>query len=306
MFNNPKEIEAAFGVETETAYLDFKRGAALLDVRKAGKSEFIKDVTGLSNAGGGFLVYGVSTRSENGATVASGFDLVPSGAVTEDQLTQIIHANTAPPLTGFDIHTVAVNQGLVIVIEVAEGDTATQNRLDHRFYQRVAATTGVMEGYAVRDVMNRRRVPRLEATVRAVRNVAICRIHAGLRNVGSVSAEHWRFVLEIPLPWSLVQSTTWSSTLRVQRANCIHDGLEYTRWELSSERMPPTTTSRLLPEEQIEFTFGASFPDTMIDVASRDASREIAVRPPVRWVLYVDNAAPIRGAIPFEEWFGPT
>ena len=304
MFATLDEIEALIDQEGESVSLEFKAGQALVGLSKdpVKRSEFVKDVSAFANAGGGTILYGLGEKKVDGISIAAKIFPVPAGAVTSDQLTQIIHANTDPPMRGFRIRSINVDGGQVFVVEIDEGHTATQNRLDYRFYQRVEATTAMMSGYAVRDVMNRRRVPRLEADVQ-VREAGIGPAHhnyallAVLRNVGTVTAAHWRFIIEVPAPLLVTKDHT---NLRASLPAASIEGHSYTRWEYSSERGPATRSMRLLPGEDIDFNRG--FASFVIEVGSDQGRRLQASRLPLRWIVHVDNADPVRGVLAYDAW----
>ena len=310
MFKTKEEIEALLGIEAESASLEFKAGPALVGLGqdREKRREFIKDVTAFANAGGGTILYGVGQQDVNGIGIgiASAIVPVPAGEVTPDRLAQIVHANTDPPLRGFRARPVTVEGGQIIVVEVEEGDTATQNRLDFLFYQRVEATTSRMSGYAVRDVMNRRRVPRLDAAV-VVRDAGSgetrhnYRLEPRLRNVGTVTAAHWRFIIEVPPPLH-ISPDTGGVMLRVPLAGVSLEGQDFSRWEYSSERGPATRSMRLLPGEEINIVRNQGFPDFVVQIDAAEGRRLVTSRPLLRWVVHVDNAEPMRGALAYDVW----
>ncbi|MDN7745915.1 ATP-binding protein [Burkholderia multivorans] len=145
MFETLDQIEALLGTE-EGISMEFKSGLTLNDLNNGTRSELVKDVTALANAAGGTIIYGIAEqRTADGRSVADRLDPVVNQRITEDQLTMIIVSNTDPPLRGLNIRTVLVApNSRVIVIDVEQADTAHQNRLDRRYYQRVGAISEPM------------------------------------------------------------------------------------------------------------------------------------------------------------------
>jgi hypothetical protein len=308
MFEQLQDIEALLGNAVESVSLEFKSGLFFNGfTRDPGKrSELIKDVTGLANAGGGAIIYGIRERREGADSIAEAFEPVPAGAVTRDQLTQLIHGNTDPPLAGFRVTPFDVEGGQIIVVEVDEGYTATQNKLDYLFYQRVEATNVRMGGYAIRDVMNRRTTPIIEAGLQIrSQGIGVHRhnylVIPRLRNTGAVTAAHWRLFVEIPSGVN-VQLDMQAPMLVIGRDAVHFDGRPYERYEYSSERNPPLTSLRLLPGEEMLLSQNRGFPGLLLEVNEAVARQALRGAPPLRWTLHVDNTLPARGEVSYEDW----
>ncbi len=308
MFERIEDVQDLLGQAVETVSLEFKSGRFFNGFSRdpAKKTELIKDVTAFANAGGGVLIYGISERREGTESVADAFEPVPAGSVSRDQLTQLIHGNTDPPLTGFKINAFDVDGGQVMVIEVNEGHTATQNKLDYLFYQRVEATNVRMGGYAIRDVMNRRTAPILEAFLD---------VHSGgmgqhrhnyvvsprVKNVGAVTAAHWRLFVEIPAGLNVTIEAQMPQLVIPRQAINI-DGEDYNRYEYSSERGPALTSMRLLPGEEMSFVQNRGFSVLVVEVNDAIARHALRNEPPLRWTLHVDNSRPLTGVVLYRDW----
>lgn len=74
----------------ESLYLDFKRGEALERQNNKVRRELIKDVTGLANADGGRLIYGIAEDKVDGIPVAHSLRPVVDAGVDKEWISSII------------------------------------------------------------------------------------------------------------------------------------------------------------------------------------------------------------------------
>ncbi|WP_167309964.1 AlbA family DNA-binding domain-containing protein [Ralstonia mannitolilytica] len=306
MYETLAEIEALFGQAEESVSLDFKAGRSFDDMNAA-RGELVKDVTAFANAGGGTIIYGVGERQDGGRSVADDFAPVTNDRVTADQLTTIITSNTDPVFSGFSIQILALDSGgRIFVINVEQGDTAYQNRVDRRFYQRVAAVSEPMYNFAIRDVMNRRSAPRVNVAIgierlQQAQDVHRYRVVPTLLNEGLLTAHHWCLHVDIPhAVGSLGQQARHIvyGPMAVRR-----EGHEYHRFEYSSERSPGGETGlRILPGQTQLLSNQVGFP--ALDLQVNDAVWQQLERfePSLHWTLYVDDAARKEGALPYQVW----
>ncbi|MBB5411710.1 hypothetical protein HDG34_005671 [Paraburkholderia sp. HC6.4b] len=307
MYDSIEQIRALFGVAEESVSLEFKSGRAFDEMNDRVRGTFVKEVTAFANAGGGTIIYGISEQRQGARNVAEDFEPVTNPDVTKDQLTVILTSNTDPVFSGFQIDIFPVEpRGRVFVIHVEQGDTAYQSRHDKRYYQRIGTTSEAMYDFSIRDVMNRRKAPRLFANL-SIRNLQReakqhrYRLIPTLKNEGVFTVHHWCLLVDIPTPTHLDPETGQSV---LQRGPVRHENLQYTRFEYSSERLPPALNSlRLLPDQKLELTAQNGFPDLdlFVDLAAFVRSLE-TLEPPLRWTLFVDDAARKEGQTPFEQW----
>lgn len=306
MYETLAEIEELFGQSEESVSLEFKSGRAFDEMNTA-RTELVKDVTAFANAAGGTIIYGIAERRDGGHSLADGFDPVTNDRVTADQLTLIITSNTDPVFRAFRVKVLNLDGGgRVIVINVEQGDTAYQNRLDRKFYQRTASVSESMYNFAIRDVMNRRTAPHVSSTI-AIQRVELAaalhryRVVPGLTNEGLLTAHPW--CLQVDLPAAIgrlgqqVLSTVYGpSSVRL-------DGHEYGRFEYSSERAPGGGSSlRLLPGQTQLLSTQVGFPELDLHVDEATWRRLERFEPPLRWTLYVDDSPRKEGSMPFDEW----
>lgn len=305
MYDTLEEITALLGQAEESVSLEFKSGRTFDEFNSA-RSELVKDVTAFANAGGGTILFGIQSRLDGGRSVADQLEPVTNQAITKDRLAEIIWSNTDPPFGGFKIDVIPVaGTEAIYVIRVDQGDTAYQNRIDRKFYQRVEAMSQPMYAFAIRDVMNRRTT----AVVRAVLNVRPIslgpdfhhyRIVPTLTNDGMVTAHHWTLQVDVPCRPVRIEMQTPLTVMIRGEIEFEHWTLQ--RYEYSSERRPAATNLRLLPGEQKVLDVGAGFPDFVLEITSNVGQQLLRNRPPIHWSLFVDNAPKQEGTIDYDDW----
>jgi hypothetical protein len=298
----------------ESLYLEFKRGVALRknsDTRR----ELIKDCTGLANAAGGLIVYGIAEEEIDGVRVASTIEAVPTDAADSAGISEILRTNTSPPLTRFNIIELALpeNSGRIVAIEIEAAGTAHQNLLDLRYYQRAGSTTAAMTDFQIRDVMNRRTKPEVDVFPNMRRLVQSSKLHrylleVDITNVGMVSLEKWRF--EIDVPAEVVTDTSDDAYQQLDWefhvSELVAEGRKLCRITFADPH--PIGHAKILhPQQSIGFrskegTQESSewYPRIVIEVT--DKTWEQIRGFDIPWRLYMLHNAPVTGVWPFERW----
>jgi hypothetical protein len=304
VFESQESIVALLGNTQESGQLEFKSGKLLSNLREGNnRRDLIKSVTSFANAGGGTLIIGVS---DDGHSVADDLEPVPHGVMTKDQLAEILSSNCDPPLIDFQISTVPFDNGLVFVVTVEEGHTAFQNRIDRHYYQRVEATTQMMYGFAIRDVMNRHTGAIVRATIdvkwqQLPNDTHSYRIVPRLENIGALTANHWILEIDLPItPLNLNQQVPIHCILFKGQAQYQHWALQ--RVEYSSERRHHTVDLRLLPGYEFVLDANLGFVELRFEVNRGSFKVLEKFIPPIHWTLYVDNAAKQSVVKDFREW----
>jgi hypothetical protein len=187
------------GVE-ENLLLDYKR-ADSLGKTEGKKAEVTKDVSSFANSSGGALIYGVAEFNEDTRRhIPERIDPIQRTEISKEWLDQVIQM-IQPRIEGVVIHPVTISERdntVCYVVEVPQSHTAHMAR-DHRYYKRHNFNVLPMEDYEVRDVMSRRKHPRIIAEIRAVRTGAKGQIVVKLTNTGSVLARDYMVDLEVPI-----------------------------------------------------------------------------------------------------------
>ncbi len=185
----------------ENLTLEYKR-ANSLGKADGKKADIVKHVSAFANSSGGVLIFGIAEFDEQDKRhLLQRIDPVNRGEFSKEWLEQIIQS-IQPRIEGVNIHTVAIdkqrNAGCYVV-EIPKSHTAHQAR-DHVYYKRHNFNVLPMEDYEVRDVMNRRKHPRLAAAIQAVRNPdGKGNILVKLTNTGPVLAKSYMVDLEVPI-----------------------------------------------------------------------------------------------------------
>jgi hypothetical protein len=304
MYQSLADIEALLGEAEESVTLDFKSGAALNDMNAA-RSQLVKAVTAFANAGGGTLIYGIAERRDGPRNIADRFDAVTNETVTVDRLTTIITQNTDPVFCDFRISVFDIPAGgRVFVVEANEGVTAYQNRIDQLYYQRAGSTSVPMYGFAIRDVMNRRTVPHVDARLQlqvAERTQDRHRyiVVPVLGNAGVLTARHW--VLHLDLPQECGRLNTQGSS-SVRDRGAVTTDRRYRRFEYSSERAPGDSEGWLLPGLERSLSQADGYSRLEIHVEARQWRELERWTPPLRWVLFVDDAPRREWEMEYQQW----
>lgn len=108
----------------EREWLEFKQAPYHLK-EDAQKLEFLKDVTSIANAGGGYLVIGFATKPEThtGRDIATELSRVRQDLVDAVQYRDVLESNTYPPLRNTSMRWWLVERGTgVLTIEIPAAD----------------------------------------------------------------------------------------------------------------------------------------------------------------------------------------
>jgi hypothetical protein len=300
-------IEALIvGRAPETQNLEFK-GATALGSTSQLRSELVKDCTGMANANGGRILYGVAEDEVDGVIVAARLDPVTNVAMNGEWITPVLTSNTGPPLASFDVREVPVAGGRVIVVDVGEGLTAHQSSIDRKYYQRVATTVIPMLDWQVRDVMARRTRPQVEVFLQRpgaefdLPGTFTLHLLPTIRNVGKVTLLEGQIELEVPTSANPEPSGGDGDGWRAvpeQVELATRQGSRPPRFVRYFGALPP-----LHPGQ--EFVFAAAFgmPNITIMVGERTMHLVHAESQPLRWSIYSLNSMPLRGEIPRPDWY---
>lgn len=305
MYDTEEELRALLGIEAESVSLDFKDGAKLNNMSNETRKDLVIDATAMANSGGGTIIYGISElKDQDGRSVAGAISPVTDERVTQDRVREIIYSNTDPALSGFTVKCVAVAGGRVIVIEVAEGDTAYQNKMDRRYYNRVDASSAPMYGFAIRDVMHRRSKPNLQVeltTLYVSVDELVHRYHVvpTLHNVGNLTANHWALHVGLPSGAALLTANYASRVRAVDERAPLYPSIKW--FEFSSERHEGSS-ARILPGQSRRLSNNDGFAILEIQINEGNCARIMKERSPLRWMLFLDDSPRSDGELPYDQW----
>jgi len=186
------------GIE-EGAQLDYKAAGALRGDNQA-KIDITKDVSAFANSAGGTIIYGIREFKEDSKKhLPESIDPIDGAKFSREWLDQIV-GQISPRIEGVKILPVRINPGspdVCYVVEIPQSDTAHQ-ATDFRYYRRRNFELQAMSDYEIRDVLNRRRHPRVEFHVKVLLLVRKVRIVAKIRNIGAVMAKNYKLVVLLP------------------------------------------------------------------------------------------------------------
>lgn len=196
----------ADGVE-ENVSLDYKRAASLSKTNDTKKIDVTKDVSSFANSSGGVLIYGVAEFDDKPRKrLPERLDPIKRTEISKEWLDQVIQS-IQPRIEGVTIHPVTISVAdntVCYVVEVPQSHTAHMAR-DHRYHKRQNFTTAQMEDYEVRDVMSRRKHPKIRGSIYVNRRTnSLLAMNGGtltvmLENVGSILAMHVMVEVDLPL-----------------------------------------------------------------------------------------------------------
>ena len=306
MYDSIEEVNALIDEAFETVSLEFKNGAKLNNPNDRAKADIVTDVTAFANAGGGTLIYGIQEEEREGKSFAASIAPVTDLKMSVDRLRDIITSNTDPVLHDFKIDQFVVDGGSIFVVHIDQGDTAYQNRRDHRFYTRMGASAQAMFAFSIRDVMNRRTRPHVVASFQFTIRVQQQQMHEyvvrpTLKNDGSLTAHHW--ALRVGLP-DVIGSTEGRLVPHIRRHGEDRlNGVPYTWYQYQSER-GDGGTRKILPGDSLDLAQELEYAGVVLvmRMGSQEQMRLMHRAPPLRWELLVDDSRKIVGEVPFEEW----
>jgi hypothetical protein len=150
----------------EGAHLDYKAAGAL-DRSEKRKADITKDVSSFANAAGGTIIYGVKEfDAEDKKHLPEAITPIDGRDFSKEWLEDIT-SGISPRIEDLRIFPVRVGPDAwqsCYVVEIPQSTTAHQAR-DFRYYRRYNFESVPMEDHEVRDVMGRRKRPKLEIKV---------------------------------------------------------------------------------------------------------------------------------------------
>lgn len=151
----------------ENHRLDYKAAPSLAS-SDGKKTEITKDVSAFANSAGGRIIYGMKEfGQEDKQHLPEKIDPIDGRAFAREWLDQII-GQINPRVEGVRIIPLRVGSQdweTCYVVDIPQSETAHQAR-DLRYYRRYNFESVPMADHEIRDVMNRRKLPKLDLRVR--------------------------------------------------------------------------------------------------------------------------------------------
>lgn len=212
----------------EGTHLDYKAAAALARTDSK-KLEMTKDISAFANSDGGTIVYGVQEfREEDKKHLPEKIDAIDGRDYSREWLDQIV-SQISPKIDGVQIFPVRVGPEewhAAYVVEIPKSLTAHQAR-DLRYYKRYNFQSEAMQDYEIRDVMNRRRNPKLDFRLKLVKTSHMTiAVVARVFNLGTVVPK--QYGLRVLLPTTINDLKLYKEDLILQ----TFEGLNFWRFFL--------------------------------------------------------------------------
>lgn len=148
----------------ENIHLDYKAADALQKT-DGKKKEISKDISAFANSDGGIVIYGVKEFTEPSKKyLPEKIDPIDRNLISKEWLEQVINSNVSPRIDGIKITPISVvneNDKVIYLVEIPKSNTAHQAG-DQRYYKRFNFESVAMYDYEIRDVMNRKKFPKIE------------------------------------------------------------------------------------------------------------------------------------------------
>ncbi len=297
----------------ETPTLEFKSGAALSRSGSHPK-EMVKDISAMTNAAGGRIIYGIAEDGEKRAKHAAKLAPVVDPSITSDWITQILTSHTSPPVRHFEIESIEAEGGRIFVIDVRQGDTAHQSLYDCIYYQRIGAQAAPMQDFQIRDVMNRRASPALEINLirKNVKNESQSQIHCyfpKINNVGGLTVSNWRLHVEVPglvfQPLSSIELNSYSKSKCIERVQLTDPVLPhgFQRIVYNSSALAKVGLGEIHPGDSFNLFDETNLPTINLRLAPSARTYLATHQTPLKWKFFSLNARPASGHILFEDWY---
>jgi hypothetical protein len=184
----------------ESNQLDYKSAPAL-EGGDNKKTAITKDVSAFANSAGGQIIYGIKEFEDVARKhLPEKIDAIDSRNYSREWLDQII-GQISPRIE--DVRIIPIRVGPAewescYVVDIPKGETSHQAR-DCRYYRRYNFESVAMVDYEVRDVMNRRKHPRLEFKICLIRtNEMTLKLSFFVKNVGPVIPKQYGVRVILP------------------------------------------------------------------------------------------------------------
>lgn len=292
----------------ETPTLEFKAAASL--ERSSKKiTELVKDVTGMANAAGGRIIYGIAESGDRHARAANAVDPIENEEIGVDWINQVIASRTSPPFSKYSIGVIVVEAGKrIFVIDVEQGDTAHQSLDDKLYHQRIGTQVLAMQDFQIRDVMNRRNGPRVELRLIFEKGVEENIDHCipEMKNAGELSVTNWKLCLwapEFAIAGKQSQFSMMYVNSKVRRRQLGKDGLAWREYIYASDALGSAHMGALHPGDSLTLRDTTYVPPIRIHLSEEIFSKLAPASPHLSWKLFSVDAKPFSGAVPFSEWY---
>ena len=276
----------------ESTTIEYKGAAAL---GRGEIKEIAKDVSGMANASGGYIFYGIKEYDDrDNKHKPEMVDPVDRIQYSKEWIEQIINSNIEPLISNIIIHPVQINTGpnhVVYVIEIPQSTTAhqvTANK-DYRYYIRMNFQTIPMEDFLVRDVMNRANKPSVSVIFHYIELNVVSDQHnyfLGVKivNKGHLLVNNYKLVFSFP---DIVNENGKSSVGSAQP----NENVKVINKHRGCFDCNYNSVNVLFPMEEVEVGYEIRLKYSIDDYIYDRLDKY----PPIKWTLYADDMLPKSG-----------
>lgn len=272
----------------ESEVLEYKTADAQFNDRD--KAEIAKDVSGMANALGGLIVYGVATDPHDKTLP---LEIVPIDPRNIETLDRVINAQVRPPVVGLRKRLIPLDQPQVLVLDVPESqDPPHQSLYDKRYYRRSGVECLPMEHDLVALKFGRRLAPVLDLVVQPVTPPSSfegdpawtnsCQLRLFIQNLGRRVGRDVVVLLRLP-DASVLQISDHRHTLR--NIDRLYDGIQARQFSDNASVYHPGSNASI-SEVNLKF--------------SRAEMNRVREGPLIEWTLIADEMAPRTGTVTLE------
>lgn len=223
------------GQEQESLVLDYKASLAIGDWTDRKRNELAKDICAFANSAGGLIVIGIGEQEHKPTVIDDGVD---TRKASKEAIESALRARIAPRIDRIIIKEIPnphKRHFSYFVISVPRSMRAPHmcNPV-HTYYRRYNFECVPMEHYEVEDLRRRQSEPALTFTCQLYPTPDAPRdgrraytLHAGVQNVGSVTARD--VLVRLYIPRELVGPYTWSTNSFEQPL--LYNGREMHRFD---------------------------------------------------------------------------
>jgi|GEM_PF-5377701 len=190
--------------EIESQHLDYKAKSYVATTN--GHRDFLKDVTAMANAYGGYLILGIREDDANLGTPVT-IEPVPDAASEKERLSRVALASIDPHIAGLDMRVIGTSAGEVIVVRVPRSGRAPHMVLlgAFNFWRRHGTNNNAMSVDEIGDaflITGRRVEQGLELISRHQQTSSLAAGSFTSLCLGTLPLLHYPRPIDVTEPWA--------------------------------------------------------------------------------------------------------
>lgn len=190
----------------ETNHLEFKEkhDRQVPQLSESDKKNFSKALSAFSNADGGLLIWGISTRKKSGRDCAFSLKAISNVNAFAESLRDSLLDSTIPRNHRVVIKTIANMRGngfVVCMIPAADEVPIRAMNAEREYWIRTDGRNMKLEHYQIKDMMLRHAYPDLDFEISVTEeNIATDQVMLSFKfhNRGKALAKYWGYFIKMP------------------------------------------------------------------------------------------------------------